>query len=295
MTHLALNGNTVLITLLSLGFILLASIIGLKYYWKNKLKNSDSRLKESPLKNTGGLHAFGICIALITAITLMSWTQVERDNIDYIVEDVEKAEEVEIPITYYVERKPEPLPPPPPENPIIVEVEDLVEIETPKIIPIEVPIDVEVVQSEDAVLAPPTEIIPPPLPPEEKIDVDDIFVRVERMPMFPGCSSESLTYVEQQTCSDKELMTYIAKNLKYPALARENGIEGRVFIEFVVDKKGDISDVKIVRDIGAGCGAAAVKVINSMVKDNGLWTPGKQQGRQVKVKYTIPFTFKLSS
>jgi len=297
MTHLSLNGNAVLFTFLILGLVIVLSIIGLRYYWKYKLQKAVTRSNDSPLKNTGGLHAFGICIALVSAITLMSWTKSEPTVVNYTVEDVETQEEIEIPVTYHVERKRKPLPPPPPENKIIEEVEDLkVEIEIEKI-PIEVPEDVVVVESEDAVIAPTAPVAPPPLPPENTDDIDggEIFVRVEHMPKFPGCASEDLTDEEEQVCSDKRLMTYIAKKLKYPAIARQNGIEGRVFVEFVVDKKGNVGDVKVLRDIGAGCGEAAKRVVESMVKDNGLWTPGKQRMRNVKVKYTIPFTFQLAN
>jgi len=161
-----------------------------------------------------------------------------------------------------------------------------------------VPDDVEIVESEDAVepiVAPEVQPELPPSKDDDFIDEDKDWIRVERMPRLAGCASDELTYDEEYACSETKLMTYIAHNLKYPALARENGIEGKVFVEFVVDKKGDITKVEVVRDIGAGCGAAAKKVVDDMIKNNGFWTPGLQQGRTVKVKYTIPITFKLAN
>lgn len=105
------------------------------------------------------------------------------------------------------------------------------------------------------------------------------------MPLFGGCSDKA--------CSDQALIKYIQGNIKYPAIARENGVEGRVFIRFVVEKDGKVTDAQIVRDIGAGCGEAALKVIQGMNNLAQGWTPGKQRGKPVRVLYTLPATFKL--
>ena len=77
--------------------------------------------------------------------------------------------------------------------------------------------------------------------------------------------------------------------MKYPAIAKSNGIEGRVIVQFVVDRSGGIKNAQILRDIGAGCGKEAIRVVNSMPK----WIPGKQRGRLVNVQYTLPVVFKL--
>lgn len=295
MTSLSLNGSGVLIVIATLVLLIVVSIIALKFYWKQRLSKSTHRKENTPLKNTGGLHAFGICIALISAITLMSWTQAEREVIDYTVDIIKKVED-DIPITYHLEKKTEPLPPPPKENVIIEAVEDLVEeIEKPKKIPLEIPIDMEVEFSDETNNLP----LPAPQAPkvekpaEQELDVDEIVSIAERMPRFPGCFQEDLSDDEQSKCTEEELMTYVYDNLKYPQIARENGIEGRVIVQFVIDTKGDIDDIKVVRDIGAGCGAAASKVVKEMVAKKGLWTPGKQSHRKVKVRYTLPITFAL--
>jgi protein TonB len=89
------------------------------------------------------------------------------------------------------------------------------------------------------------------------------------------------------------MLEYIYKNLKYPAIARENGVEGQVVLQFVVDKDGSIADAKVVRDIGAGCGTEAEKVVNGMNNMGQKWIPGKQRGRPVRVLYTLPVKFKL--
>ena len=84
-------------------------------------------------------------------------------------------------------------------------------------------------------------------------------------------------------------MEYVAKNIKYPQIARETGIQGRVFVSFVVEPDGSISNVKLLRGIGGGCDEEAMRVIKSLPK----WKPGKQRGKAVRVSYQIPVFFKL--
>lgn len=113
------------------------------------------------------------------------------------------------------------------------------------------------------------------------------------MPRFPGCEDMKGSDAEKEECAKKKLLEFIYGNLKYPAIARENGVEGNVVIQFVVDKDGSVKDINIVRDIGAGCGTAAQTAVESMNNMGKKWTPGKQLGRPVKVLYTLPIKFKL--
>ncbi|MFR9166483.1 MAG: energy transducer TonB [Dysgonomonas sp.] len=101
------------------------------------------------------------------------------------------------------------------------------------------------------------------------------FVSVEQMPQFPG--------------GNTELMKFIGSNLRYPTIAAENGIEGRVIIRFVVGRDGSVSDIKVQRGLDASCDKEAVRVVQSMPK----WIPGKQNGRAVPVYFTLPILFKL--
>ncbi len=123
---------------------------------------------------------------------------------------------------------------------------------------------------------------PPPPPPSDNlqksdtITKDEVFVVVEDMPSFPG--------------GEKARNNYFAKNVKYPEVARKEGIEGRVFVTFVVDKDGSIADVKILRGIGGGCDEEAIRVIENMPK----WIPGKQRGKDVRVQFNMPIVFKLN-
>ena len=102
-----------------------------------------------------------------------------------------------------------------------------------------------------------------------------VFDIVEEMPSFPD--------------GESELLEYIAKNIKYPQMARESGIQGRVFVNFIVEPDGSVSNVKIIRGIGSGCDEEALRVVKSLPKFN----PGKQRGKAVRVSYTIPINFKL--
>jgi protein TonB len=111
---------------------------------------------------------------------------------------------------------------------------------------------------------------------EKKVSIDDeVFVVVEEQAEFPGGLDS--------------MYAYIHKNLKYPELAKEKGIEGRVFVSFIIEKDGSISNVKILRGIGGGCDEAAVEMIKNMPK----WKPGTQRGKPVRVQFNLPIKFEL--
>ena len=98
---------------------------------------------------------------------------------------------------------------------------------------------------------------------------------------------------EKDECAKTKLLEYIYANLKYPPIARDNGIDGTTVIQFVVNREGQVDNITIVRDIGAGCGEAAKRVVESMNNMPERWTPGKQRGRPVNVLYTLPVRFQL--
>ena len=115
---------------------------------------------------------------------------------------------------------------------------------------------------------------------------------VEQMPRFPGCENKG-SEAEKKTCAQQELLKFIYKNIKYPAIARENGVEGTAVVTFVVEKDGSVTDARVVRDIGAQCGDEALRVVNLMNQQGIKWTPGKQRGRPVRVQFNLPVKFKL--
>ena len=104
---------------------------------------------------------------------------------------------------------------------------------------------------------------------------EKVFDMVEQMPSFPG--------------GDAELMSFLAKNMKYPAMAQENGVQGRVICQFVVTKDGTVKDVNVLRSLDPSCDKEAVRVLLSMPR----WIPGKQNGKPVAVKFTVPIIFRL--
>jgi len=117
------------------------------------------------------------------------------------------------------------------------------------------------------------EVIAQPEPPKE--EETKVFDVVEQMPSFPGGPSA--------------LFEYLSKNIKYPVVAEENGVQGRVIVTFVVEKDGSITDVRVVKSVDPSLDKEAQRVVKSMPR----WIPGKQNGSAVRVKYTVPVTFRL--
>ena len=109
----------------------------------------------------------------------------------------------------------------------------------------------------------------------EDSDMVDVYMFVEQMPAFPG--------------GEEKLIEFVSKNVEYPQEAKEEGVQGRVFVGFVVEKDGSVGDVKLLRGIGHGCDEEAVRVVKMLPK----WKPGMHNGEIVRVSYQIPIYFKL--
>jgi len=127
----------------------------------------------------------------------------------------------------------------------------------------------------------------------ETVDTSKIYPVAEYMPMVSNCAAWDTTHQVQRQCSQEVLLKFIYSNVRYPDSARMQGIEGTVVINFVVNPDSTISDAKIVRDIGGGCGDAALAVINALNPLGLKWAPGKQKGIPVKVGMNIPVKFKI--
>ena len=213
------------------------------------------------LENKRGLYLqIGLAISLLLILGAFEFRSYEKGLSSLGVFDLETEWEEEIENTFR-EEKPPPPPPPPPEEIIIVEDEEEIENE----------IEIEDTESDEDL-----EIE------EEEEATDEIFMIVEDMPRFQGCTDDA--------CTQQKIMTYIARNTKYPPIAKENNITGRVFISFVVDKTGSVTKVKILRGVDKYLDAEAVRVVKSMPK----FKPGKQRGKPVNVQYNVPINFKLS-
>lgn len=224
---------------------------------------------------------FGLVLAIGLTILAFSWTTYE-EKVVIPAGAMELDEEIEIEPPRTAEPPP---PPPPPPPPAILEVpEGLIE-EEDQVEFTDNSIDDDTKMEPQPKNDPPP---PPPPPPPPAPKVDEIFKVVEDMPRFPGCEDKS-NKDDRKKCAEQKMLEYIYKNIKYPAIARENGVEGTVVIQFVVEKDGSITDAKVARDIGAQCGQEALRVVNDMP----TWVPGKQRGRAVRVQFNLPVKFKL--
>lgn len=134
----------------------------------------------------------------------------------------------------------------------------------------------EATSSTETTVAPPVDSLA--AAPEGKESIkEEVFVVVEKQPLFPGGS--------------KAMMKFLSDNIEYPPIARDKGIEGRVILNFIVEKDGSLSDVKVVRSIDPSLDKEALRVIRAMPE----WTPGKQRGKEVRVRFTLPVVFKLTN
>ena len=221
-------------------------------------KNPQASLEDKKLTYV----LIGLAFVLSICYVALEWT--EKEVTKYEVVDTEFLFEDEIDIQQTTQETPPPPPPPAvQEVEVLNVVEDDVEVE-------EVQINTEDDKDVEVVIAPPVEA------PVEEEEEEVIFMVVESMPEFPG--------------GQQALFKYLAENVKYPVIAQENGIQGRVICQFVVNKDGSIVDVVAVRSSGeASLDKEAIRVIKSMPK----WKPGKQRGKAVRVKYTVPVNFKL--
>ena len=204
----------------------------------------------------------GALLVLSICFVAFEWTEKEVTKYDVVDQDFLIEEEIDIQQT----TQETPPPPPPPavqEVEILNVVDDDVKTES-------VEIKTEDDKDVEVVIAPPVEA-----PVVEEVE-EEIFVVVESMPEFPGGA--------------QEMMKFIAENIKYPVIAQENGIQGRVICQFVIEKNGSVTDLQVVRSSGdASLDKEAERVIKNMPK----WKPGKQRGKPVRVKYTIPVAFRL--
>ena len=222
--------------------------------------------KKSPKANLENKKLMFTQIGMIIAL-LVAWLAFEHKSYDKreidpsLLRQTEVVEEEMVEITKQEEQKPQPVEMPKQTTQLEI-VQDDVEVE-------DIEINADVDQNEVIEEYVPVEVE------EEDVQEQEIFQIVEEMPAYPG--------------GDQRLMEYVAKNIKYPQIARETGIQGRVFVGFVVEPDGSVSNVKVLRGIGGGCDEEAMRVVKSMPK----WKPGKQRGKAVRVSYMLPVNFKL--
>jgi protein TonB len=121
---------------------------------------------------------------------------------------------------------------------------------------------------------------------------EKIHVIVEEMPRFPGCETMNVDAIAKKKCADKALRKFIRDNIQYPEQAAKKRLKGAVLVQFIVEKNGQISNLKVIRDIGGGCGNEALRVLRMIQENNMVWEPGYREGEPVRVRYTLPVKFK---
>jgi len=233
-----------------------------------------------------------LSMAMSIALAFMAFNYTSYHDPTPIILDSEPMDLTEIEVTPPIMREKRPLPPPPTPK---VEVVDIIEPEVePEFIEEKLP---EVVEPEvhptttvtDAADVHPSPTSPPVLPPPVVEDTEEkIWARAERMPAYHSCT-DLHTEAERTTCTQSALLHHIYDLLRYPSIARENGIEGTVVVGFVIDKHGQLTNLEILKDIGGGCGREVLRVISKL----GDFSPGQQGGRSVSVLYRVPVKFDL--
>lgn len=203
----------------------------------------------------------GLIITLAIVLVAFEWKTYDRVLTDLGERDVVEIPEEMVEITR--QEQPPPPPEPPPQTTQFKIVEDDVEIEDDFIIDADVDMETEI------------EAYIPPVFEEEEFEEEEIFIVVEDQPEFPG--------------GDEARIRFLSENIRYPQMARESGIQGIVFVTFVVETDGSITNVRVLRGIGGGCDEEAIRVIQSMPQ----WKPGRQRGRAVRVQFNMPIRFTL--
>lgn len=222
---------------------------------------------KADLESKKGLFMeIGLAVALGLTLAAFEWSSRDEKAIIMEVQEEVAVEEELIPITTQEEIKPPPPPPPPPVADALTIVDDDTEIAD------EFDLQDTEMNEDSEVEFRPVETVEVE---EEEETSNEVFLIVEQMPVFPG--------------GDAELRKFLATQVKYPVIAQENGIQGRVFVKFVIAADGSVTNVEVARPFDPNLDKEAVRVVKSMPK----WTPGKQRGKAVRVSYTVPINFVL--
>lgn len=219
-------------------------------------------------KNSALYFAIGLCLVLFLSWKMVEYKTYEKESVDIGMLTVDDDEE-EVPLTEQLKTPPPPPPPPAPQIIEVVEDEEDVEetvIESTETTQEEVIEEVEVL--------------------EEEVDVDVPFAIIEDVPLFPGC--ERVKKSERRKCFQEKLDKHVLKNFRYPEIAQEMGVQGRVFVTFVIDRDGTITGIR-TRGPDKNLEKEAARIIGKLPN----MTPGKQRGRAVRVPFSYPINFRL--
>ncbi|MBO0322856.1 energy transducer TonB [Muricauda sp. CAU 1633] len=231
-------------------------------------------LKKNPKADVGRNSSLYFVVGLAAVLALvygaMEWKKYDKANDYDIALNVEDQLDEEVPMTEQIKTPP---PPPPPAAPEVIEVvEDEEEVEETVIESTETSQEEEVIEIEEVEVE------------EVEEDISVPFAVIEDVPVFPGCEGAS----DKKACFQEMMQKHIRKNFRYPEIAQEMGVQGRVNVIFVIQKDGSIGNIRM-RGPDKNLEAEALRIIERLPK----MTPGKQRGRAVKVPFSIPITFKL--
>ncbi|QBA63310.1 energy transducer TonB [Muriicola soli] len=221
-------------------------------------------------KNSALYFVLGLFVVMLLVFIAFEWKTYDKVA-DYDISlNVEDALDEEVPMTEQIKTPP---PPPPPAAPEVIEVvEDEEEVEETVIESTETSQEEEIIEVEDVEVE------------EDDIDVDVPFAVIEDVPVFPGCEGAS----DKRACFNEMMQKHIIKNFRYPEIAQEMGVQGRVSVMFTIQKDGSIGNIRY-RGPDKNLEAEALRIIQKLPK----MTPGKQRGRAVRVPFSIPIVFKL--
>ena len=224
-------------------------------------------------KNSSLYFVIGLSLILLISWQAIEWKTYDKSLYGYEALNVEDEDDEEIPITEQIKTPPPPPPPPPPAPEVIEVVEDEEEVEETVIESTETNED-EIIEVEEVEIE------------EEFDDVDVPFAVIEDVPIFPGC--EKAAKSERRKCFQEQMNKHIRKNFRYPEIAQEMGIQGRVYVNFIISKDGSITNIRM-RGPDKNLEKEAQRIISKLP----TMTPGKQRGRAVRVPFSIPITFRL--
>ncbi|WP_375561742.1 energy transducer TonB [Bernardetia sp. OM2101] len=263
---------------------LLAISIGLIFLFKGVLDNNGKKILAGEIKQpevgilrkfydvdanyySGLFFSIGLVISVGMMLVAFTWEFEDTEDLaEYVAPVAETEEIIDVPLTN--------IPPPPPPKVQVVTPEEIIEVENDIELDENIEIKIEDVEIEiDNIVTDVTAIEAP----RQEEEVEQVFTIVEQSAVYPGGMDA--------------FYKYVAKELDYPRQAKKMGIQGRVFVQFVVDKSGKLTDVKTVKGIGGGCDEEAERVLRESVR----WAPAKQRGKTVKVRMNIPIVFKLDN
>lgn len=293
-----LTTSNILFALLFLAIAIVGLIFALKWHFAqqsnrliSKYKNQENQAfanayfnkypEANIFKYKNTFYQVGLIFTVSLAILVMNWTTFENIQITEKITGLTFDEiEMHTPRTFY-----KPTPPPLPTTVIIPDelIEDTIEF---------LHFETEEELIETSLSSGQTTASSAFWQVAEGLKEEEIFTVVEDMPCFPGCE-DLPTNDERKKCTETNLLKFIYKNAKYPAIARENGVEGLCVVTFVLAKDGSIKNIKCLKDIGAGFCEELVRVVHSMNDMPQKWQPGRQRGEPVNVRYNFPMRIHL--